>query len=291
MAEGSLAEVYQRQMRLSEAEPYRREVAAESPRAFGEEDPYTLDAVLKLGQLLYWDERLPEAELYMQRALSGMVHALGENDQLTLRAKGIFGMLRMSQGRWSEAEALFRQAHRDIGAAVGDDNRETLYWSLRLGALLRLQGRFTEAEPYIRDALEGFGHVLGEAHRDTLYAEREMALLREDQKRPDEAESQFAELYREVLRLPLSQADAGEFIASYGVFLVRRSHYADAETPLRQAYVRLEQAHRQRHQRFRETAAALADVFDHTNRPDQAEKWRAQLATLRAATQPATRSK
>ena len=98
----------------------------------------------------------------------------------------------------------------------------------------------------------------------------------------------FAELYQWAQRTQYSPAMAARYIARYGPCLVQLHRYQEAEQPLREAHRRLQQTAQQNDPLMREVVAALAEVCDHTNRPDEAAKWRAELALLRAATQPTT---
>ena len=291
-AKALLAEVLQRQHRLAEAEPYRREVVEESRRMFGENDAFTLESLVMLGQCLLWEERLSESEKYLEQALRGAVQRFREDGQLTLRTKSVLAGLRMSQERLPEAERLLKEALQGIRGAVGDDQRQTLFLTVRIGTVLREQGKLDEAEPFLRAAADDFRRALGPDHVDTLVADEEMARLRQAQGRADEAEARYAELAAKAARADLPPSYAASFIGHYGLLLAGRSRYADANAPLLDAYERFRRMGQQRerqHQRtMQNVLAALAEVCDHANRPDEAAKWRDELARLRAATQPAT---
>jgi hypothetical protein len=286
-SEKLLAEVIQRLGRLDDAEPYRRDVLDRCVHKLGELDPDTLDANVKLGQVLLWQERLPEAEVYLQRALDDANKAQGAEDQFAFKVMLILGRLRLSQERPHEAKDLFLKAYEGLRGAIGDDQRETLFLQLLIGTALRMSDQFDEAEFYTRRACEGLQRVLGEEHLTTLEADQEMAFLREDQKHIDEAESRLAEIRQKTIRFSIPDSEAAQFIGSYGLFLTRQSRYTDAEKPLRQAYALLEQTHQLRRHWARQIAAAMAEVCDHTGRPDEASRWRREVAKLRAATQPA----
>jgi predicted Zn-dependent protease len=78
-------------------------------------------------------------------------------------------------------------------------------------------------------------------------------------------------------------------VAQYGSCLTQLNRYEQAESALRDAYRRLTQPDQQNTDMLRVVLAGLAQTCEHTNRPDEASRWRAELAALKAATQSATR--
>jgi hypothetical protein len=79
------------------------------------------------------------------------------------------------------------------------------------------------------------------------------------------------------------------YMSGYGVCLAKLNRYEEADAPLREAYRLAKARAKVDVHRLRGIMSGLAEVCDHTNRPDEAAKWRAELAALQAATQPSTR--
>ena len=77
-------------------------------------------------------------------------------------------------------------------------------------------------------------------------------------------------------------------MCGYGLFLAARGRHAEAEAPLLNACQQLKETHQDRHERMYPMVAALVEVYDHLNRPDEAAKWRAQLSSFAPMTQPTT---
>jgi hypothetical protein len=75
-------------------------------------------------------------------------------------------------------------------------------------------------------------------------------------------------------------------MSRYGLALAALERYREAEEPLLEAHRRLKDANLPNHPAMREVVQALADVYEKTNRPDEAAKKRAELATLAATTRP-----
>jgi non-specific serine/threonine protein kinase/serine/threonine-protein kinase len=283
-----LAETVQEQGRLGEAEQYHRESVDGSARILPIDDPERLDAILRLGQVLLWKRKLDEAEPLIQEALDRMSGALGPNHRLTLVALSIHGTLRSVQGRLTEAESDYQKCFRLGRVTEGDDHRDSLFALMQLGMVLRKQRRLPEAETHLANALESFRREQGDDRTDTLLAEEQMAMLRQAQQHWEDAERRFADLYDRAARLRISPTNAARLMSGYGTCLTAMGRFADAEAPLLEAYGRLKRAELERHEKTREVVEALVEVCQHTNRPEEAARWRAELAQLRAATQPAT---
>ena len=282
-----LGDLLARDGRLDEAERYKRDTLEGCQRLLPRDDRQTLFSLFQVGQILTWQRKLAEAEPYAQGAVREMRRVLGPDDPNTLHALTTLGTLRVLQGDLAAAEADLREAWRGLRAAHGDDSRHTFFVALRLAQVLRLQGRLEESERYLQRALEAMSRTLHADHVDRLMADEELAWLRRAQGRSDEAEERFLDLYRRAGRADIPPIEAARFRSAYGVFLAERARYADAEPPLRDAYERLVQTQQQRHERTRAVVSALAEVTEHTGRGEEAARWRAELARLRATTQPA----
>ena len=283
-----LADTVQEQGRLEEAEQYHRESEQASRQILPRDDPEQLDAILRLGQLLLWERKLDEAEPLIQEALDrmGRSAALGENHWRTIGARVVHGTLRNVQGKLADAESDYQKCLQLYRVMEGDDHRDSLFVLTQLGGVLRKQERLPEAETHLANALEGFRRAQAD-DTDKFMVEEQMAMLRQSQRQWDDAERLFADLYDRAPSLKISPPAAARFMSGYGTFLAAMARYDEAEKPLLQAYKRLKQTEQDRHERMRDVVEALADVYDHTNRPEEAAQRRAELAKLRAATQAA----
>jgi hypothetical protein len=87
---------------------------------------------------------------------------------------------------------------------------------------------------------------------------------------------------------PIPPARKALYSSGHGPCLVKIGRYADAERPLLEAYRQLDETGQLEHPVSRAVVRALAEVFNHTNRPEEAAKWRAELAKLEAATRPSS---
>jgi len=192
------------------------------------------------------------------------------------------------QRKLEQAEPLYLEALRRHRRLFGDDHMDTLLLMNNVGSVLKMRGKLAEAETLLREALARERRILGDDHRNTLITISNLALLLEERGRRAEAEPLFAEIYRRAPGSQLDPASVAEFMCGYGVCLVGMGRYADAEEPLRVAMDRVRKGPDPGGYPMRKLARAMIDLCDHTNRPDEAAKWRTELSALQAATQPAS---
>jgi hypothetical protein len=75
-------------------------------------------------------------------------------------------------------------------------------------------------------------------------------------------------------------------MSHWGPCLAQLDRHAEAEAPLREALERLMSTEQTKGEHLRRVLTALADVCDHTNRPEEAAAWRARLNDLQPSTRP-----
>jgi tetratricopeptide (TPR) repeat protein len=157
-----------------------------------------------------------------------------------------------------------------------------------VGWMLLTNGNFTDAQNLLSEALRRRRTVLGDDHPDTISSLFNLGSLFEKQEHFAEAEPLFAEMYRRILVSQIPAPHVAEAIAHYGPCLVKLGRYTEAEQPLREAERRLRETGQGQTENMQRVMSALAEVCEHTDRPDEAAQWRAELSALQATTQPAT---
>jgi non-specific serine/threonine protein kinase/serine/threonine-protein kinase len=325
----NLAEALQRQglTRVAEAERYRFEVLAGFRRIRrDDDDPETLEAMLRVGQVLLWQKKLQEAEPYLEQALDRM-RQTQVKARATFIAAGVLARLKFFQEHLDQAEQLARESFEGLRQSYGDDSRDVLFASRLLGSVYRAQGD-PKANGCLQRAVDGFRRVLPPDHLDTLLAIQELGVLRYQQRNFPEAQKNlvealegfrrvrgvadedalwtlhylgwcrqsadgwsaaeplFRDLYEKAQVAKLPPLDAARFMSDLGPCLVMLSKYDQAAGPLLEAHKRLSQTGMQRDERMRVVVWGLAEMYDHTGRPSEAARWREELSRLRAATQP-----
>jgi tetratricopeptide (TPR) repeat protein len=213
---------------------------------------------------------------------------MGDDHPNTLGAiSNLAGVLRML-GELEEAEALFREALDRRRRVLGEAHPHTLTSINNVGYVLQARGRLAEAEPFYREALERRRRVLGPDHPDTVRSNNNVGSVLEAQGKLVEAEPFFAESFRLAQNSQNPPDIAAVYVSRYGPCLVKLGKYDQAEQPLREAERRLRQTGQANSREMRGVLAGLAEVCDQTDRPDEAARWRAELARIQPASGPAS---
>ncbi len=283
----ALGEVLRFRGKLDDSEALLREAVEGRRRVLGEDHPETLTSVSNLGFVLHARKKFADAESYLRDAAARSRQVLGEDDPNTLTVITSLGAVLEILDQRSEAEMLLREALVKRRRVLGEDHVETLRSLHNMGYVLRAQGKLAGAEPFWREAVEKRRGVLGRDHPDTVASMLNLGALLVANGKLDEAEPLLSELngLRGASQLTAQQATVVS--ASYGLLLAKRGRYREAEEPLREAHRRLRESNQQRTKTMRNVVAALAQVCDKTNRPDESADWRAELETLEPATRPA----
>ena len=170
-----------------------------------------------------------------------------------------------------------------------DDLPTTAASMNNLASILQAKGELAEAESLFRQVVQRCGELFGQNHPYTLGTMKNLAKVLSEQGKLAEAEPIFAEVFRRTPQIEHDPKWKAIYMCGWGVCLARMQRYAAAEPPLREAYEQLQSTAQHDTTEMREVTAALADVCEHTNRPDEAAKWCRQLATIQPASQPASR--
>jgi serine/threonine protein kinase len=272
--------------RDAQAEPLFRELVAAQRRLLGDDHPNTLTGIANLARALETLGKLDEAEALHREAIESMKRVLGEDHPSTVLEIGNLGAVYEARGRLEEAEKLYRQSLAATRKRLGDDHPDAVAATTRLSHVLQMRGRLDEAVELDRDVLARCRRLIGDDHPFTIGALNNLGMALSAQEKFREAEPLFAEAYR---RTPGSQFDPvnqAACMARWGPCLVKLGRYEEAEKPLLEARRRLAEAGMGRSGPMRDVLGALVNLCEKTNRPDEAEKWRAELAATGPASRP-----
>jgi tetratricopeptide (TPR) repeat protein len=267
--------------------PIERAIAGLS-RVYGGDDWRPRKAMGIQGNLRRLQGKFPEAETLFKHAYEGTRASHGDHHRDTMFLVLRIGQVLRLQGKLTESEPYLDRAVKAYRQVVGDEHWDTLEAVRELGLLRQSQGKLGDAESLLEQALSGLRLVRGDEDEYTLVALLNLGVLQQELGEWDSAELHLAELYEKASRAPIEPVIAARFMSWYGPCLVKRGNHGQAETPLREAYRRLNQTGQVAHPRMRAVVWNLAQVCDHTNRAADAAQWRAELARLPAAIQPAT---
>jgi non-specific serine/threonine protein kinase/serine/threonine-protein kinase len=279
------------QKKLIEAEPLLEEALQQMRDV--PENPHrkTLIAAHTLGRLRFFQERLDEAELLTRESYEGLRLLAGDENRDTLFAARSLGSIYRAQGNLHDAETFLQRALDGFRRALPDDHLDTLLAIQEMGIVRYEQKKHADAAAYLNEALDGLRGKYGNDDESTLWTIHYLGLVRQAQGEWKDAEALFREAYQHARTTPSARGDAAIWISDYGPCLVSMSRYTEAEQPLLEAYDRLKRFPAQSQKtRLAVVVSALAEMYDHTARPDDAARWREEGSNLRAATQRAQAS-
>ncbi len=131
-------------LRLADAEPCLREALRQLERAWGDQDPRLLPALLRLAQCLQ-DQEHADAEYVLRRALA-LAAAQPERDlRLEAEVRARLGQVLAERGRAEEADALLQSA---LGELARDPATDAKALELFGGVLLMRLARLEHQEDY-----------------------------------------------------------------------------------------------------------------------------------------------
>ena len=190
-------------------------------------------------------------------------------------------------GERAEAERRYREVTTAMRRVLGNEHPSTLTAINNLGTLLSDQQRLDEAEPILREALAGRRRALTDDHPLTVQSIFGVSNVLTAQQRDAEAEPLLRELYERAARAQLEAKQAARFMAGWGPCLVRLGRYNEAEAPLFEAYLRLQETDQRVTKEMARVIGGLASVCEKTGRAEEADRWRGELEALLASTRAA----
>ncbi len=231
--------------RPAEGEALAREALALDRQIFGPTHSYVAASLANVGLMLRLKGEFPEAEKSLREALAIQRRLFGERDARVALTLGYIAQARFSMGDGAGAIALMRESLAMYRATLGDAHLYTAITTGNLGYMVAESGDPTEAESLARASLSHLDSA-NSAHGVQLVTSRLVlgkALLA--QGRADEALSVLEPL-APAARKRYGERDArtGDVQLTYGLALVAKRRYADAEPVLRGARGLLEQHRR-----------------------------------------------
>jgi len=231
--------------------------------------------------------RRAEAEPLLRKSLEGLEVVFGEKHPNTLISRSMLGILCRNTGRLAEAEHETSETYRLRRSVLGELHPATLSTQCVLAGIYVSQGRHTDAEPLLRDFREKVRRQQGRLPPFTIrrIAEVGHALLQQGDF--TEAES-FLRLYLDIAGRKLPEGwRRFDATAALGASLLGQKKFAEAEPVLLKGYAGLRQYEERipsysRQTRLTEALDALVRLYEETNKPNEATKWR-QEATKVAA--------
>jgi tetratricopeptide (TPR) repeat protein len=279
-----VAEGYVEVGRTSEAIPRLEEVVRLQKDKLGPDHPDTLLSMFVLAWAYRWAGRLDEATSLSEEVLRLRKAKLGPDHPDTLDGMWGVAMAYWSDGRLFEAIPLLEEVFKLRRAKLGPDHIWTIQSRWGLAGAYQEADRLDEAIRLSEEAVELYNAKLGPNYPNTLEAKAVHAgilgRMRLQQQKYDEAEP--------LLRQDLSRRERGStwsrshLESLLGESLLGQKKFGDAEPLLIKGYEGLKEREAKipaplKHH-LTEAGERVVRLYDEWGKPDEAAKWRAELA-------------
>ncbi len=242
---GSLSFLLRRQGRLEEAEAAIREALAIQKERLGNENPEVAESIRGLGTVLWRQQKLPEAESKIREALTMQTKLLGADDPIVADMTEDLGLVLIDQGRLADAERALTDALAARRRLQGDTHRDTLSCMVSLLNTLLAEAKYDVAEPLALECWTTRKKIMpGEPKTFNVESIFGGCLL--GLKRYADAEPRLLSGYEGLTR-------PGTYIPPEGRYVVKNA------------------------------LLRLVQLYEATNRPDQAAEWKQKLAAAEKA--------
>jgi serine/threonine protein kinase len=268
--------------RMEPALELLKEAASRSARAHGDEDRQTIHVMANLGYVLAQNGQLAEAEELLTRSVN-IAKGLGDGDPLLVVVTEKLFFTYLLGNDLARAEPLGERALAGYSRMLGDNHFVTAWVLVNLIRVYQMQERWVDAAPLVDRLLKTdvSQRILGLEFRgrqllaEGKYVESE-AFLRQLLDGQTAARPGSEESFRAQCVL--------------GASLIGQKRYVEAEPLILQGYTDMRKWWNDQGEPetpFRmlfevEAVGWLVQLYDGWEKPEEAEKWRRELISLRA---------
>ncbi len=275
----NLALLYMQTARYDQAEPLYLETIAIRRRVQGEDHPETVGSRYNLAILYSEQGRFAESESLLISVLNHSRTRFGEEGPRTLVMKNNLARLYAKAKRYREAERLYRSTIEARQRVLGKEHPSTLGSQVNLAGVLRDDRRYAEAEPMYLAALATQRRVLGGRHANTLNTQFHLGTLYLKRGEPTRAHPLLdSALAGMNATLGSGHIDWARYSTALGECLTRLGRHVEAEAALKPAYESALRTRPPKDPQLRDTAAALAALYEARGDAREAGVWRARAA-------------
>jgi non-specific serine/threonine protein kinase/serine/threonine-protein kinase len=254
-------------------------------------DPTRLTLPFALGHVYVSLGRYAEAERILRESLKDCQTFKGDDYPWTLINKMILARLYLQTNRLAEAERYASEACRSW-RVLSEKNPHTLWSQALLAEVYLAQGRPADAHPLLQDLREKADQQQDRLAPFNIRMLSDLGHALLEQQDFSQAES-FLGLYMALAekKLPNSWRRSAA-ISALGACLLGQKKYAEAEPLLLKGYAELRQHQEKipacfRVTRLTEALDWLGRLYEETDKPDEASRWRKELGATKAAATPA----
>jgi eukaryotic-like serine/threonine-protein kinase len=288
-----LAEAYRAKGQLDIAIPLLKKTLDLRRAKLGANDPATLTSMNNLGMAYLAKGRLKDAIPLLRDALDLRKDTLGDDNPATIESMNNLGIAHSELAQASKdgkqldkAITLFREALELCRTKLSLDHPYTPKTMNNLATAYQDYSRFDEALPLFAGALNLALENLGCSHPDTLSFMDNMASASQDRSAVALAEPILRDCLKKAEK---KQPDAWitfNLQSLLGGSLLAQKKFADAEPFLVGGYKGMKQRAAQipppSRPRLIAALESTVQLYVGTNQPEEAEKWRTELASVKS---------
>lgn len=277
----SLADVMEDTGKAEEAVRMSAEGIVLAKQSLGPTHPITFSLMSINASGLYQLGRYEESERISREVIDGRIRVLGEAHPQTLVSRNALALTLEQMGRHDEAAAELRQIVELAEQTLPPGHDSILTYMGNLARSEHLRGNLDEAERLMRHVLEVHRHMHGEDAQSTLFDINNLARLLLDRHKPQDALPLFEQVVAGMDRsLPDGHWIRAAARVNLGECLRLLERYDEALSMLNAGYAGLQTSLGAQHNRTRNAAALLADLYQAMGRDADAQQWRAKAQPM-----------
>jgi serine/threonine protein kinase len=286
----NLAYAYRAAGQLDKALPLFEQALAKRKAKLGPDHPDTLTSMNNLANAYQDAGQLNKALPLFEQTLAKRKAKLGPDHPDTLTSMNNLAYAYRFAGQLGKALPIFEQALGRSKAKLGPNHPNTLIFMENLAQAYLAANHTAKAVPFFREFLAAKRKILGP---DNPRYAGEIAVVALNLLKHDAKESET--LLRECLAIRVKkQPDAWTTFnaqAMLGASLLGQKQYADAEPLLLKGYEGMKAREKtippQGQPRLTEALERLVELYERWERPEQAARWRKELAARKKTPPPA----
>jgi len=259
-------------------------------RMYGDSHPRVADILINLGAIKLDRGHYPEAEKLDRQALEIVEAWYGRDSLETASDLTLLARALVYQGRYSEAVDLLQQSLLIKERAYGRVHPSVASSLNELGNTASRQGNYDAAEPYFQRMADIYRAVYGEHHYLLATALSNLASVymgRNEWARAEKIFRQVISLYTETQSA--THINTGIARIKLGRTLLRQQRPSDAEVETRAGYDILVKQMEPKVSWLVNARKDLIEEYDLLQQPENAAKFREELAKIQSENQAAAR--
>jgi serine/threonine protein kinase/tetratricopeptide (TPR) repeat protein len=264
-----------------ESDALNARVLAMYRRLYGERHPHVADVLVNLGANQHERGRYKDAERFYRQALDMTSSWYGKDHYQTAAKLTMLGRVLVRDDRPDEATDLLHQALEIRQRVFGKAHPQVASTLNELGTIALGRGQLDEAESFFVRMADTYRAVYGDSNYLLGIARSNLASVHIARKQYAQAEAMYREVIEHFTRtLSADHLNTGIARIKLGRALVRQERYAEAEPEILAGYDNLTKQTSSTVSWLKAAREDLVAVYDALKQPENARKYRAELAAL-----------